>query len=51
MDESVERNLDYLMAVNTFTAYLLILIEKPTEALEFLVMAERIAHQLVEKLS
>jgi len=44
MDETVERNLDYLMAVNTLTAYLLLQIEKPSEAFEFITIAERIAH-------
>ena len=36
LDETVERNLDYLMAVNTLTGYLLLTIEKPVEALEFI---------------
>ena len=35
LDESVDRNLDYLVAVNTLTAYLLLTIGKPVEALEF----------------
>jgi hypothetical protein len=29
LDETVERNLDYLMAVNTLTGYLLLMIDKP----------------------
>ena len=49
MDETVERNLDYLMAVNTLTAYLLLQIQKPAEAFEFITIAERIVHQLFEK--
>ena len=49
LDETVERNLDYLMAVNTLTAFLLLSIEKPVEALEFILIAERICMKLVEK--
>ena len=48
MDETVERNLDYLVAVNTLTAYLLINLGKPTEALEFAQIAERIIFRIVE---
>jgi hypothetical protein len=44
LDESNERNLDYLLSVNTLTAYLLLLTEKPLEALDFLVLAERAVH-------
>ena len=49
LDETVERNLDYLMAVNTLTGYLLLSIDKPHEALEFITIAERIAYKLIEK--
>ena len=49
LDETVERNLDYLMAVNTLTGYLLLSIDKPVEALEFITIAERIAYKLIEK--
>jgi hypothetical protein len=49
LDETVERNLDYLMAVNTLTGYLLLMIEKPGEALEFITIAERIAIRLLEQ--
>ena len=49
LDETVERNLDYLMAVNTLTGYLLLSIDKPIEALEFITIAERIAYKLIEK--
>ena len=49
LDETVERNLDYLMAVNTLTGYLLLSIDKPLEALEFITIAERIAYKLIEK--
>lgn len=48
LDENVYRNLDYLMSVNTLTSYLLILVKKPTEALEFIKIAERIALRLLE---
>lgn len=48
LDESVDRNLDYLLAVNTLTGYLLLLSEKPREACEFLVLAEKVAFQLNE---
>lgn len=44
MDEKEERNLDYLISVNTLTAYLLLEIDKPAEAFEFITIAERIAH-------
>jgi hypothetical protein len=46
LDESVERNLDYVLAVNTLTGYLLLTIEKPNEAYEFLCVAERVATHL-----
>lgn len=48
LDENVYRNLDYLMSVNTLTSYLLILVKKPMEALEFIKIAERIALRLLE---
>ena len=37
------------MAVNTLTGYLLLSIDKPVEALEFITIAERIAYKLIEK--
>jgi len=43
-DETIDRNLDYLISVNTLTGYLLLLIEKPVEAAEFLILAERISY-------
>jgi hypothetical protein len=49
LDETVERNLDYLMSINTLTGYLLLSIEKPVESLEFIEIAERIAFKLIEK--
>jgi hypothetical protein len=42
------RNLDYLLAVNTLTSFLLLQIKKPTEALEFIKIAERIALRLLD---
>lgn len=36
------------MAVNTLTGYLLLGIEKPQEALEFILIAERIVFKLIE---
>ena len=48
LDENIYRNLDYLMSVNTLTSYLLLLVKKPGEALEFIKIAERIAYRLLE---
>lgn len=48
LDEAQDRNLDYLLAVNTLTAYLLLQIKKPAEALEFIKIAERLAYKLLE---
>jgi len=48
LDENIFRNLDYLMSVNTLTSYLLLLVKKPVEALEFIKIAERIAYRLLE---
>ena len=48
LDETIERNLDYIMAVNTLTGFLLLGIHKPQEALEFILIAERIVYKLVE---
>ena len=48
LDETCERNLDYIMAVNTLTGFLLLGIEKPVEALEFILIAERIVFKLIE---
>jgi hypothetical protein len=42
LDDKVDRNLDYLVAVNTLTAYLLLTIGKPGEALEFVNIAQKI---------
>ena len=48
LDEKKERNLDYIMAVNCLTGLLLISINKPREALDFINIAERIAYKLVD---
>ncbi len=48
LDENIYRNLDYLMSVNTLTSYLLLLVKKSVEALEFIKIAERIAYRLLE---
>lgn len=47
LNEDIERNLDYLISVNVLTSYLLLQIGKPSEALEFALIAERIAFRLV----
>ena len=39
LDEKKPRNLDYLIAINTQTAYLLLMIGKPAEALDFILIA------------
>lgn len=48
LDEEQDRNLDYLLSVNTLTAYLLLQVKKPGEALEFIKIAERIAYRLLK---
>lgn len=48
LDETEERNLDYLVAVNTLTAYLLLSMGKPHEAMEFTLISERIIFRVVE---
>jgi len=37
------------MAVNTLTGYLLLMIDKPQEALEFIQIADRISIRLLER--
>ena len=49
LDETVERNLDYIMAVNTLTGFLLLCIGRPFEALEFILIAEKTIFTLIEK--
>lgn len=48
LDEAIERNLDYLLAVNTLTAYLLLLSEKPRDAVEFIDRADIICQRLLD---
>lgn len=48
LDESVDRNLDYLVAVNTLTTYLLLVIGKPQEALEFVNTSQKFIFRLLE---
>jgi hypothetical protein len=36
LDETVERNLDYILAINVLSAHLLITMEQPNDALEFI---------------
>ena len=48
LDETAPRNLDYLVSVNALTSYLLLLVKKPAEALEFLRISERIAMRLLD---
>jgi hypothetical protein len=43
LDESQPRSLDYLLSVNTLSGYLLLLVRKPQEALEFVKVSQRIA--------
>ena len=49
LDDSVERNQDYLIAINTLTGYFLLQIDKPKEALEFIEIGESIAFRLIER--
>lgn len=48
LGEEVPRNLDYLLAVNTLSAYLLLIARRPAEALEFIKISERFAIQLLD---
>lgn len=42
LDDSVERNCDFLLAINFFTAYLLQTLGKLKESLNFISVAERV---------
>ena len=46
LDETNERDLDYMLAVHTMTGYLLLLSERPKEAFDFLELSERAAQKL-----
>jgi hypothetical protein len=48
LDETNERNLDYMLSVNTMTAYLLLHSKKPNDALQFIQLAERLAFRLLD---
>lgn len=47
LQNTCPRNLDYILAVNLMTAYLLLKIKKPQQACEFLVIAEQTTNQLI----
>lgn len=47
LDETIERNLDYLISINTITGYLLLIMKRPDEAMEFINISERIVGKLV----
>ena len=40
LDETVPRTCDYVVAVNSLTAFVLLKLEKPLEALDFITIAE-----------
>ena len=48
MDQQSPRNVDYILSVNVMTALILLKINKPKHALEFLKIADRMAELLVE---
>ena len=48
LDENQHRSLDYLLSVNTLTSYLLLLVKKPQESIEFIKITERISTRLLE---
>lgn len=50
LDDTDERNCDYLVAINFFTAYLLQLIGRLKESLNFVAVAERMLFKLLSKL-
>jgi hypothetical protein len=41
LDETIERNLDYVIIVNMLTSYLLLKVNKAAEALEFIELADK----------
>ena len=47
LDDTEERNCDYLVAINFFTAYLLQLIGRLKESLNFVAVAERMLFKLL----
>jgi hypothetical protein len=40
LDETIERNLDYVIVVNMLTSYLLLKVNRAAEALEFIELAD-----------
>ena len=50
LDDTVDRNCDYLLVVNVFTAYLLQTIGKFKESINFLSVAEKMLHKLMANL-
>jgi hypothetical protein len=47
LDDSIDRHCDYLIAINFFTAYLLQLIGRLKESLNFIAVAERMLQKLL----
>ena len=47
LDDTLERNCDYLLAINFFTAYLLQMIGKLKESLNFIFVAEKMLQKLL----
>jgi hypothetical protein len=47
LNDQVERNCDYLLAINFFTAYLLQMIGRLKESMNFLVVAEKMHQKLL----
>jgi len=41
LDETIERNLDYVIVVNMLTSFLLLKINRAAEALEFIELADK----------
>jgi hypothetical protein len=50
LDDNIDRNCDYLIAVNFFTAYLLQTIGRLKESLNFVAVAERMLFKLLSTL-
>ena len=48
LDENVHRHFDYIVSVNCLTAYLLIKVEQPKEAQEFIQIAEKAVQYLLK---
>jgi hypothetical protein len=41
LDETIERNLDYVIVVNMLTSFLLLKVNRAAEALEFIELADK----------